>query len=111
MHATSSKNLGNMSLQVQRLCMAKRSHRDRAIQWIGCCLFGVGYGVLVTLIFRPNSAAGFTAELLGAGVAFAVGFHWVFIERPDELAKKLGEASKEHRARQRESLQDGWPPN
>jgi membrane protein implicated in regulation of membrane protease activity len=87
-----------------------RHAAHKAVQWVGSVLAALIYGVMMLIVFRPSllwSAIIFALAVVG----FTFAFHWLFVERPGELRKKLGESEEERRAASREiTPHTHWPP-
>jgi hypothetical protein len=83
-----------------------------AIQWIASFLNALMYAMLALVLVRPATNAYRLALFVVATGLFTWAFHWLFVERPEELRKKLGLSRAERRAIQRELTQPGnWPPS
>ena len=84
--------------------------KHNAVQWIGAALAALIYTVLMLVVFRPSprwAAFVFVVAVLG----FSFAFHWLFVGRPAELKKKLGNSKEERRAASHETTSHAhWPP-
>jgi hypothetical protein len=88
----------------------QRHPTHNAVQWIGAALAALVYTVLMLVVFRPSPRwAAFVLVVAMLGFTFA--FRWLFVERPAELKKKLGDSKEERRAASHETTPHAhWPP-
>jgi len=88
----------------------QRHPTHNIVQWIGATLAALIYAVLMLVVFRPS--AGWAAfVLLVSMLGFTFAFRWLFVGRPAELKKKLGDSQEECRAASQETTPHAlWPP-
>ena len=86
---------------------------QRIVQWVGSFLYGAGSAALVAYVvlgFLPWQVASALFVLMVP--SFTVFWVWLFIERPQQLEKKLRLNKTNERQMKREALNHrNWPPN
>ncbi len=89
----------------------QRHPKHKAVQWIGAAIAALIYTVLMLVVFQPPPRWG-AFVLVVAMLGFRFAFHWLFVERPAELKKKLGDSKQERQAASHETAsQAQWRRN